>query len=132
MKIEVAEHLIDFVKTKAAADGLRVYTTILDAGAHLMAFHRMDGVPIGPIDVSRRKAMTAALFQTDSIVIGADARPGQPAYTLEHSNGGLIAFGGGVVLYDKAGTFIGAIGVGGATVEQDQELAASAAASLLA
>ena len=34
------------------------------------------------------------------------------AYGLEHSNGGLITFGGGVPIKDSDGRFIGSIGVG--------------------
>ena len=39
-------------------------------------------------------------------------------YGLEHSNGGLITFAGGVPLINKAGQFIGAIGVSGGPVLQ--------------
>jgi len=35
----------------------------------------------------------------------------------------LAAFGGGVVLMDPAGNVIGAVGVSGGTVEQDERIA---------
>ncbi|WP_323180541.1 MULTISPECIES: heme-binding protein [unclassified Streptomyces] len=57
------------------------------------------------------------------------AQPGGAIYTLEHTNGGLISFGGGVLLRDASQT-LGAVGVAGATVEMDEELARLGAATL--
>lgn len=132
MNSEVATSLITTATAEAAKGSFAVCVTILDAATHLVAFHRMDGANIGPIEVSQKKARTAALFQTDSLQIGQAAQPGGAIYTLENTNGGLISFGGGVVLRDKAGAVIGAIGVAGATVEADEVIAQAAAASLLA
>ena len=131
MNSELAQSLIATATAEAAKGGFAVCVTILDAATHLVAFHRMDGANIGPIEVSQKKARTAALFQTDSLQLGQAAQPGGAIYTLENTNGGLISFGGGVVLRDRAGTVIGAIGVAGATVEADEEIAQAAAASLL-
>jgi len=89
----------------------------------------MDDALAGPIDVSIKKARTAALFGTDSITLGQDARPGGAIYSLEHTNGGLISFGGGVQL-SQAGRNLGAVGVAGASVEADEELARVGAAAL--
>jgi uncharacterized protein GlcG (DUF336 family) len=131
MNSELANSLIATATAEAAKGSFAVCVTILDAATHLVAFHRMDGANIGPIEVSQKKARTAALFQTDSLQLGQAAQPGGAIYTLENTNGGLISFGGGVVLRDKAGTVIGAIGVAGATVEADEVIAQAAAASLL-
>ncbi|WP_342628479.1 heme-binding protein [Nguyenibacter vanlangensis] len=131
MNSELATSLIATATAEATKGGVAVCITILDAAAHLVAFHRMDGANIGPIEVSQKKARTAALFQTDSLQLGQAAQPGGPIYTLENTNGGLISFGGGVVLRDRAGTVIGAIGIGGAPVEVDEIIAQAAAATLL-
>ena len=48
-------------------------------------------------------------------------------YGLEHSNGGLITFPGGVPLKSGAGEFIGSIGVSGGSVEEDLVVAKAAA-----
>jgi uncharacterized protein GlcG (DUF336 family) len=131
MNIAIAETVIAAARSEAVKGGFAVSITVLDAAGHLVAFTRMDGANIGPIDVSQKKARTAALFQTDSAALGAAARPGGAVYTLENTNGGLISFGGGVVLRDKAGVVTGAVGVAGATVEADEDIAQAAAASLL-
>lgn len=131
MNIALAEKIIAKAKTEASERGFAVCITVLDPTAYLVGFARMDDVALGPIEVSQRKARTAALFRTDSKELGARAQPGGPIYSLEHTNGGLISFGGGVVLRDSAGTIIGAIGIAGATVEADEEIAQAVAASLL-
>ncbi|WP_329595483.1 heme-binding protein [Streptomyces sp. NBC_01362] len=106
-----------------------VNTAVVDPSGHLVAFRRMGGALAGPIDVSIKKARTAALFGTDSAALGEGAQPGGAIYTLEHTNGGLISFGGGVLLRDASQT-LGAVGVAGATVEMDEELARLGAATL--
>jgi uncharacterized protein GlcG (DUF336 family) len=62
--------------------------------------------------------------------IGKLSQPGGPLYNIEHSNGGLITFPGGVVLKEKNGKVIGAIGVSGGSVEQDHEVATAGANAL--
>ena len=73
------------------------------------------------------KARTAALFRKDSADIGARAQPWGAIYTLEATNGGLISFGGGVVVWDENHKVIGTVGVSGASVEQDQAIALTGA-----
>lgn len=131
MNISIAESLIAVATDEAQKGGFSVCIWVLDAAAYPVAFTRMNGANIGPIEVSQKKARTAALFQTDSLQLGQAAQPGGAIYTLENTNGGLISFGGGVVLRDKTGAVIGAIGVAGATVEADETIAQAAAASLL-
>jgi uncharacterized protein GlcG (DUF336 family) len=58
--------------------------------------------------------------------IGKMSQPGQPLYGVEHSNGGLITFGGGIPVKDADGTVIGAVGVSGSTVDNDVKVANAA------
>ncbi|NIF75677.1 heme-binding protein, partial [Burkholderia sp. Ap-962] len=101
--------------------------TVVDATAYPVAFARMDDRFLGAIDGAYRKARTAALFRADSVEVGANFQPGGPAYALENTNGGLIGVGGGVLLRDAQGRVLGAIGVSGASAEQDQAIAEAAA-----
>jgi len=128
----IADQVIAVSKAEALKAGFAVCVAVLDAAAHMVAFARMDGANIGPIDVSIKKARTAALFQTDSLQFGVNAQPGAKVYTLEHTNGGLIGFGGGVVLRDKAGVVLGAVGISGATADVDEIIAQAAAAAVRA
>jgi uncharacterized protein GlcG (DUF336 family) len=63
--------------------------------------------------------------------LGELAQPGKPLYNIEFSNGGLITFPGGLPLIDKNGNIIGAIGVSGSSVEDDNEVALAGAEVLL-
>lgn len=100
---------------------------VVDDAGLLRTFLRMDDAVSGAIDVSIKKARTAALFRTDSLDLGAAAQSGGAIYTLEQTNGGLISLGGGVVLHDSNGRTISAVGIAGATVDDDQSIALYAA-----
>jgi len=110
--------------------GVPVNITVLDAGAHLKAFSRMDGAVLGSIDVSASKARTAVLFCIPSEAVWDYCKPGAPAPGLERSNGGLATFAGGIPLFNSVGALIGAVGVSGGAVSQDLEIAKAAAAAL--
>ncbi|WP_145561322.1 GlcG/HbpS family heme-binding protein [Yersinia bercovieri] len=126
----ISQKVIHAAQTYAQEQGFSVCISVVDASGLLSGFLRMDDAVPGAIDVSCKKARTAALFRTDSNEIGAAAQPGGAIYTLESTNGGLISFGGGVVLHDSYGKVIGAVGVAGATVDADQEIAMKAAGRL--
>jgi len=96
---------------------------IVDAGANLKGFLRMDDAWIGSIDIAHKKAKTARFFNMNTGEIGKLSQPGGPLYNIEHSNGGLISFPGGVPIKNAQGEIIGAIGVSGSTVEHDHAVA---------
>jgi uncharacterized protein GlcG (DUF336 family) len=114
---------------RAVAIGVPVNLAVLDAGAHLKAFVRMDGAVLGSIDVAMKKARTAVLFNCPSEAIWEHCKPGAPAPGLEMSNGGLAPFAGGVPLKDREGETVGAVGVSGGTVPQDLEIVQAAVAA---
>ena len=125
-----ARTVISAGEEKAAALGIPVIVAVLDAGAHLKAFSRMDGAVLGYIDVALSKARTAVLFQIPSEAVWDYCKPGAPAPGLERSNGGLATFPGGIPLTDRDGTMIGAVGISGGAPAQDHEIAQAAAAAL--
>lgn len=110
--------------------GVQVCVSIVDAAAWPVAFARMEGTPLGSIDVCNKKARTAVLFQMDSADFAKIAHPDGHAYSLENTNGGLTSFGGGLVLKTTDGTVMGAIGVSGASTEDDIAIARKAALCL--
>src|SRR5918994_1057452 len=75
------------------------------------------------IDMEVKKARTARFFDMPTGEIGKLSQPGGPLYNIEHSNGGLITFPGGVPIKDADGTVIGAVGVSGSSVENDHTVA---------
>jgi uncharacterized protein GlcG (DUF336 family) len=87
----------------------------------------MDGAWLGSGDIAIKKARTASLFDMKSGEIGKLSQPGGPLYAIELSNGGLVTFGGGVPIKNSSGEMIGAIGVSGSSVENDQLVAEAGA-----
>lgn len=121
-----AQTVIDGAEAKARELGLPIIVVVVDAGAHLKAFRRMDGAVIGSIDIATRKATTAVLFQTNSENVWDYCKPGAPAPGLELTNGGLAPYGGGIPLRSAGGSVIGAVGVSGGSIEQDVQIAQAA------
>ncbi len=122
-----AKKVIASATLKAVALNTKMSISVVDASASLIAFERMDGAFIGPIDIAMKKAKTSALFGKDTSILGELSQPGEPLYNIEHSNNGLITFAGGVPIKNKDGIIIGAIGVSGSTVQNDFEVAKAGA-----
>ena len=125
-----AQAAVAAAEAKAREIGTLMDLAVVDAGANLKAFARMDGAWLGSIDIAMRKARTARYFDMNSGDIGALSQPGGPLYNIEHSNGGLISFPGGVLLMNASGEIIGAIGVSGSSVENDHAVAVAGAAAV--
>ncbi len=115
---------------KATELNTKMNIAVVDAGGNLKAFLRMDGAWLGSIDIAEKKARTARLFDMPTGDIGGLSQPGGPLYGIEHSNGGLISFPGGVPLLAADGSVIGAIGVSGSTVEHDHAVAVAGAETI--
>lgn len=130
LTLEAAERIVAAAKKKAAEIKTKMDIAVVDAGGNLKAFARMDGAWLGSIDIAQRKARTARWFDMNTGEIGKLSQPGGPLYQIEHSNGGLITFPGGVPLKNAQGEVVGAIGVSGSTVENDHTVAVAGAAAL--
>ncbi len=125
-----AEKAIAAAKVKAASIDTKMNIAIVDAGANLVAFGRMDGAWLGSLDISIKKAKTARFFDMNTGVIGELSQPGQPLYNIEHSNNGLITFPGGIPIKNEKGEITGAIGVSGSSVENDHAVAEAGAKAI--
>lgn len=112
-----AEEIILRATIRASELGVNACIAVVDAGAHLKSFLRMDGAILGAVDVCQRKARTAALFPMGTGDFG-QVISDQSLTGMELSNGGLAVFHGGLPVFDEQ-TPIGAIGVSGGTADQD-------------
>ncbi|MDY8137926.1 heme-binding protein [Aquimarina sp. 2201CG5-10] len=128
--LEQAEKVIAVAKEKSIELGVKMNISVVDTGANLLAFARMDSALLGAMDIAIKKAKTASLFQKNTGVLGGLSQPGGPLYNIEHSNGGLITFPGGIPIKNKEGKIIGAIGVSGSTVENDHAVAEAGAMAI--
>lgn len=117
--IEDAKRIAATAVAKAEANQWQVVIAILDDGANLLYFERMDGAKLGSIATAIEKARTAVLFGRptkaleDIIAAGRNAMLNLPAATP--IQGGLP------LLHD--GQIVGGIGVSGVTSSQDEEIA---------
>jgi len=118
-----AQVAIDAARKKSEELNVKMNIAIVDAGANLKDFLRMDGAWLGSIDIAIKKAKTARFFDMNTGEIGNLSQPGGDLYNIEHSNNGLITFPGGVPIKDSNGEIIGAIGVSGSTIENDHVVA---------
>ena len=122
-----ARATVDAARKRSDELGVKMNIAIVDAGANLKAFLRMDGAWLGSIDIAIKKARTARMFDMNTGEIGKLSQPGGSLYNIEHSNDGLITFPGGVAIKNGEGEIIGAIGVSGSTVEDDHAVATAGA-----
>ena len=128
--MQQARAAVDGARKKSDELGVKMNVAIVDAGTNLKAFARMDGAWRGSIDIAIKKARTARMFDMNTGEIGKLSQPGGPLYNIEHSNGGLITFPGGVPITNSAGEVIGAIGVSGDSVENDHAVAMAGTESI--
>ncbi|MFZ4873717.1 GlcG/HbpS family heme-binding protein [Janthinobacterium sp. Mn2066] len=129
LTLHYAQRIVSQGCAAAKAAGLNAVFAILDRGAHLVTFARMDGAWLASNELAIAKARTSVMFQTPSEALNAPLQMGQPVPHFDHIHaGGLLLMGGGLPLFDGEGVLIGALGVSGGTPEQDAALARAAAA----
>jgi uncharacterized protein GlcG (DUF336 family) len=109
----------------------KMHMVVVDRDGKVVGQRSMPDAWQGSINIAKAKAFTSAAFSSDenaltTRTIGALTQPGGPLWNIGNSNrqDGIIEFPGGVPLY-KGGKLMGAIGVSGDGVEQDENVAAA-------
>jgi uncharacterized protein GlcG (DUF336 family) len=94
---------------------------VLDAGGHPLAFEREDGASPGRFGIAQGKAYGSVMLGMAGTA--QKARADQQAYFMAAVNGvyggKLVPVPGGILLRDKKGSVIGAVGVTGDSSEND-------------
>ena len=116
-------HIADAI-SKSEQLGIKVCIAVVDSGAHIVAFERMDGAFLGSVDIAIKKARTSALFPLESGQLGALIRSEQLT-GFELSNENLMGFNGGGPIF-AGDDQIGAIGISGGSAEEDLAIARAA------
>lgn len=128
LALDYAHQIVAQGRTAAKEAGLKAVFAILDTGANLVTFSRMDGAWLASNELAIAKARTSVMFQAPSEALNAPPQAGEPVPHFDHIHaGGLLLMGGGLPLFDGDGALIGALGVSGGTPEQDAALARVAA-----
>lgn len=130
LTLEQAEEWIRKARAKAAQLGVKVSVVVVDAGGNPVAFERMDGAGILTPDIARGKAYTAIAFKSNSkdITERMKDRPAA-ALGLTQVSGNRIVFLPGGVIARKGEDILGAVGVSGASSDQDHECGLDAVSS---
>lgn len=127
--LEEAHRVLMAARKKAEDINVPMNIAVVDEGNNLKAFIRMDGAWLGSVDIAQNKAYTARAFDLETKLLGTLAQPGEPLYGIHASNDlRIIIFAGGIPL-QRGTRIVGAVGVSGGSVEQDQEVAEAGAAA---
>jgi uncharacterized protein GlcG (DUF336 family) len=122
-----ARRVIAAAEAKALEIGQPMNIAVVDAGGNLVSHVRMDGAWIGSIDISINKAFTARAFDLETAQLAENSQPGQQFFGIHASNHGrIMIFAGGIPL-QRNGSVVGAIGISGASGDQDQTVATAGA-----
>jgi uncharacterized protein GlcG (DUF336 family) len=131
LTLKEANQVIERAHAKATELGVKVTVAVADEGGLLIALSRMDGaIPISP-QIAEAKAVGAAMFLRDGGWLRQvyQDRPGF-FHAVDRMVRTPLIPGPGSVPIKKAGNIVGAIGVSGASPEQDLECAEAGLASL--
>lgn len=129
LSLEQANGLIAATFAEAVRLGLPpIAVAVLDGGGHLKAMQRQDGLSFLRAEICQAKAWSALALGTDTrhlakrfsqdqlqqgFLQALNAMPGGP----------VIPLPGGLLVRDRRGAILGAVGVAGAASEQDEACA---------
>lgn len=121
LSMALAKIIAETAIEQCQKDGFRVAVAVVDRGGHLKAFLRNDGPGGHAVEIARRKALTARMFNRTTIEFVKWTE--NPALAGLREVADVVYLGGGVPI--RAGNeLIGGVGVsGGPTAEQDEACA---------
>jgi len=121
-----ARRILDAAFAEARAKALEPLTAfVMDGGGHLIAAEREDGCAPLRLPVARGKAFAALGNGVSSRTVGErnDLRPAFLASVAVASEGNFIPVAGGVLILNADDEVIGAVGVSGASSDEDEHVA---------
>jgi uncharacterized protein GlcG (DUF336 family) len=123
--LQTAKTVAAAAQLEADSNGWNVVIAIVDDGGHLMYLQR-EKAQLGSIDVAIKKAKAAVLFMRPTSIFADRVNNGQPGY-LEMP--GIMPLEGGEPL-EYAGEIVGAIGISGASANEDGIVARAGATAM--
>ena len=118
-----AQKIVGFVVNKAAEMNKAVAVAVTDAHGELIAFGRMDGVPLPSIAIAMNKAWTAARTGKPTEEIGEKVKDPNKGHDISYyGDPRFVGWGGGIPVW-KGGEVVGAVAVSGLSSKEDAALA---------
>ena len=127
ISLDRADAVLAAAVAEAKKHEWKLNCAVVDSGANLVSFKRMDGAQLASISIAEHKARTAAKFRRETKVFESGIQLTNFNYMITLDD--VIASRGGIPLVED-GKIIGAIGCSGGTGSQD-EVAAKAGAALV-
>ncbi len=119
-----AQEMVDWVRRRVEADRKAAAIAVTDSHGELIAFLKMDGCHLPPVQIAINKAFTAARERRPSGAVGESART-HPFPMTNYGDLRYTGWNGGVpVVVD--GQVVGAIGISGLDEKAEMELGAMA------
>jgi uncharacterized protein GlcG (DUF336 family) len=127
VSLDIAKKMIAAAEAEARKNGLQMAIAVVDSGARLVAFVRMDNTQLASIDIAIAKAVTANNVKRPTKALQDSVAPGSSTPRMSGLPGITPIDGGLPIVID--GKIVGAIGAGGAAAAQDGEVAAAGLAA---
>jgi uncharacterized protein GlcG (DUF336 family) len=128
IRVDVARRVAAAALAEGKKNGWTVAAAVVDPGGALAYFERIDGTQAGSSEVALAKARSAAAFKRPTKAFEDAVAGGR--HVISSLPGAMPLEGGVPIVID--GQIVGAIGVSGATSEQDGVCAKAAIAALAA
>jgi len=122
-----AQVAIQAAASEAGRRGWALNIAVMDSGANLVAFARMDGAQFGSVAIAQHKARAAVKYRRATRVFEDGVQKHGLTYMLSLDD--VIASRGGIPLIED-GHLIGAIGCSGGTGTQDEAACTVGAATV--
>ncbi|WP_095205248.1 GlcG/HbpS family heme-binding protein [Mesorhizobium carmichaelinearum] len=126
LNLAAANMIIASAQSAAQERGLKpLSVAVLDAGGHLIAFQKQDGASMLRFEIATGKAYGALAvgFGSRWLDKASADRPHFVAGLTAVSGGRIVPVPGGVLVRDKAGDLVGAVGITGDTSDNDEAAA---------
>lgn len=121
--LDTARTVVAAAEKRAEEIEVPMCIAVVDAGANLVSFDRMNGALLASIDIAWNKAYTARSMNMPTHELTEAAQTGESLFGIHTTNDSrIIVFGGGYPLTDN-GEIVGAIGVSGGAVDEDRTVA---------
>jgi len=117
ISLERAQSAIAAAMAEATKRGWTMNIAVVDSGANLVAFARMDGAQLASIAIAEHKARTAVKYRRPTKAFEDAVQKSDFKFFLSLDD--VIASRGGIPLIENA-RIIGAIGCSGGTGSQDE------------
>lgn len=118
-----AEKVVSLIVQKAREMQKAVAIAVADSHGELLAFARMDGVPLPSITIAMNKAWTAARTGKPTQEIGEKVRHPEKGHDISYyGDPRFVGWGGGIPVR-KNGEVAGAVAVSGLSSIEDAALA---------